>query len=86
MTHSLIVDVVGWAGALALLAAYAGVSSGRLQATSFVYQGLNAVGGVALIINCVYYRALPSAFVNLVWIGIALSAVIANRATAKPPE
>ena len=86
MTQGLVVDVVGWAGALMLLAAYGAVSSRRLEATSHLYQGLNAVGSVGLIINCVYYWALPSAFVNLVWIGIAVSAMVANRAAARRRE
>jgi len=53
-------------------------------------QVLNAAGGAFLIVNAAYYRAFPSAFVNLVWIGIALSAILASRSSrrtrAREPE
>lgn len=84
MNTSLIVDVTGWAGAAALLIAYAFVSTGRWKGTSIVYQYLNIVGGVLLVINTIYYRAYPSAFVNIVWIGIALFAIARTRLRLRP--
>jgi hypothetical protein len=68
------VDVVGWLGAGLLLIAYGMVSFKRLRADSGYYQLLNAVGSSFLIVNTVYYRAYPSAFVNLIWIIIAIAA------------
>ena len=83
MTYKLLVDVVGWIGAVVLLTAYGAVSSGKLEGTSSRYQILNAVGSAFLIVNAAYYRAFPSAFVNLVWIGIALSAILASRSSRR---
>jgi hypothetical protein len=65
-------DLTGWIGAFALLLAYAAVSFKKLRPDSRLYQLLNAVGSLLLICNTVYYRAYPSAFVNLVWIAIAI--------------
>jgi hypothetical protein len=65
------VDVVGWLGAGLLLLAYGLVSFKKLRADSGYYQLLNAVGSSFLIVNTIYYRAYPSAFVNLIWIIIA---------------
>jgi len=84
MNTSLIVDVTGWAGAAALLIAYALVSTGRWQGTTVAYQCLNIAGGVLLVINTIYYRAYPSAFVNIVWIGIALYAIAQTRLRLRP--
>ena len=70
----LFIDIVGWLGASLLLAAYGLVSFRRLRADSFLYQALNALGSLALVVNTLYYHAYPSAFVNLVWITIALIA------------
>ena len=69
-----LIDLVGWLGALLLLAAYGAVSFRKLHADSMAYQLANAVGSCCLIVNTLYYRAFPSAFVNFVWIGIAISA------------
>ena len=72
----LMVNMIGWAGAGALLVAYALVSSKKCEGTSLAYQGLNMAGSALLIVNTVYFRAYPSAFVNLVWIGIGFLSVM----------
>jgi hypothetical protein len=75
----LTVDLVGWIGAGALLLAYAMVSFKKLRADSARYQLLNALGSCCLIVNTTYYRAYPSAFVNVIWILIAILASINAR-------
>jgi hypothetical protein len=72
----LTVDLAGWIGAAILLVAYALVSFDKLRAESLRYQFLNASGSLLLIVNTVYYRAYPSAFVNVVWIVIAFLASV----------
>jgi hypothetical protein len=71
-------DVIGWVGAAALLIAYAMVSSNKLEGNSVTYQLLNIIGSLLLAANTVFYRAYPSSFVNLIWMGIAVFS-IANR-------
>ena len=79
MQHHLVIDIVGWIGAIVLLLAYLAVSRGSTQGTSFKYQFWNAIGSVFLLINAAYYRAFPSSFVNFVWIGIAIVTIHNNR-------
>ncbi len=69
-----LIDLTGWAGALLLLGAYAAVSFHKMRPGSLLYQSLNALGSLFLVINTFYYRAYPSAFVNVIWIGIAVVA------------
>ncbi len=66
------IDATGWAGAGLLLVSYWLVSRRRVLGDSGLYQGLNAVGSLALLANTYVHRAYPSAFVNLVWLGIAI--------------
>jgi hypothetical protein len=75
----LTIDLAGWLGAGVLLAAYGLVSFDKLRAETFRYQSLNAVGSLLLIVNTVYYRAYPSAFVNVIWIVIAFVASVRAR-------
>ncbi|MCH6554108.1 MAG: hypothetical protein IH793_08125 [Acidobacteria bacterium] len=75
MNNEALVDIVGWIGAIALLVAYALISAQRVEGDSTSYQSLNLVGSVLLIVNTVYYRAYPSAFLNLVWGAIAVYAI-----------
>lgn len=72
-------DVIGWAGAAALLVAYAMVSSKKLEGDSNAYQYLNIIGSFLLAINTVFYRAYPSSFVNMIWIGIAVFSMAARK-------
>ena len=74
--NSVLIDVIGWIGAVAILVAYALVSTRKLEGTSTPYQLLNLVGGACLIANTIYYKAYPSTFVNLVWAGIAIYTIV----------
>jgi hypothetical protein len=69
-----LIDALGWIGALSLIVAYACVSFRRMAADGALYHLMNALGSFLLIVNTMYYRAYPSAFVNVVWITIALAA------------
>ena len=75
MNNKILIDIVGWVGAAALLVAYALVSTRRVEGDSTAYQQLNLVGSVLLIVNTIYYGAYPSAFLNVVWGGIAIYAI-----------
>jgi hypothetical protein len=75
----LFIDALGWIGAFSLLAAYFCVSFRKIAADSALYQFMNALGSLLLIVNTTYYRAFPSAFVNIVWIAIAVFARLKVR-------
>jgi hypothetical protein len=81
----LLVDALGWVGALILLAAYGAVSFRKIRPDAVLYNLANGAGGVLLVINTMYYHAYPSAFVNVVWIAIALAARLRLKA-ATPAE
>ncbi len=83
MSRHVWVNALGWFGAGVLLFAYFLVSSRRVDGGSLLYQGLNAAGSVLLGLNSLYYGAVPSAFVNAVWLGIAIYG--ATRGARTPP-
>lgn len=66
------IDTVGWLGGLIVVVAYFMISSGKTTAKSPMFQSLNLVGSVFLIINTYAKGAYPSAVVNIIWVGIAL--------------
>lgn len=76
MDVRLVVDLIGWTGALALLTAYALVSTKRVEGDARSYQLLNAFGGAFLIVNTLYYGSYPSSLVNLVWVTIAMLTMV----------
>ena len=79
MNNHLCFDAIGWAGAAALLIAYAMVSSKKLEGNSTTYQSLNIIGSLLLAANTIFYRAYPSSFVNLIWIGIAVFSIATSK-------
>jgi hypothetical protein len=80
----LVVDVLGWAGAAALLTAYALVSAGRTQGGRLGFQALNLFGALGLLVNGMYHGAWPSAGLNAVWlfVGVAATARVRRDRTA----
>jgi hypothetical protein len=82
MTLDLLSDVLGWAGAVLLLGAYALVSTRKLEGDSVAYQLLNLLGSALLIVNSFHYGAYPSVGVNVIWIGIAVFAIARTKATS----
>ena len=71
----LAIEVAGWASALLILAAYAMLSLGKLGGRSPAYQWMNVAGAAGFIVNSGYNGAIPSAALNVVWMGIGLWAL-----------
>ena len=86
MTLDLMMEVVGWIGAILILAGYFLLSAGKLDAKSPVYQWLNVVGALGFIANSSWNEAWPSAALNVIWVGIGIVALtrIATRGRAAP--
>lgn len=76
------VEVVGWIGAIVILAAYGMLSAGKLDGKSAIYHVLNIVGAAGFVINSGYNGALPSAVLNVIWIGIGIYGLVRYRARA----
>jgi hypothetical protein len=77
------VEIVGWTGALLILAAYALLSLGKLHGRSAVYQWMNVVGSAGFVVNSGWNGAYPSAALNVVWMGIGAYVLLRRREGAK---
>ena len=75
----LAVEVIGWTGAVLILGAYALLSAGKLRAESVTYQLMNSLGAAGFVVNSGWNGALPSAAMNVIWIGIGLYALRQRR-------
>ncbi len=76
-----VVEVIGWVGATLILGAYALLSAGKVRAESLTYQLMNILGAAGFIVNSGWNGALPSAALNVIWMGIGLYAVRQQRRT-----
>ncbi|MGC8750486.1 MULTISPECIES: CBU_0592 family membrane protein [Hydrotalea] len=75
----ILVEIIGWIGALLLLGSYYLNMSGKLSAKAPLYIWSNLIGGLCFIINSSYHHAFPSVMVNIIWIGIAIGALIKSQ-------
>ncbi len=75
-----LVEVVGWSGAVLILAAYALLSLGKLHGRSALYQWMNVVGSAGFVVNSGWNGAYPSAALNVVWMGIGAYVLLQRRA------
>jgi len=83
MPRNFLIDILGWAGAISVLVAYALVSAKKMEGDSVVYQSLNLAGSACLIVNSSFYGAYPSVSVNAIWIGIAIFALTRSRLNSR---
>jgi hypothetical protein len=71
----LLIEIIGWASALLILAAYALLTAGKLKADDRPYQWMNVAGALGFIVNSGWNGAVPSAALNVIWAGIGLTAL-----------
>jgi hypothetical protein len=67
----LLIDTLGWVGTVMYLVAYILVSLKKVEGDSPLYQGINILAGILMIVNTYYWRAYPSLGLNVAWLGIA---------------
>ena len=77
MNNQTIADVIGWGGAVLLLAAYALLSFKKIRGDSILYQSMNVLAGIGLAISSFSHAAYPLTFVNSVWSVIGIIAIFA---------
>ncbi|WP_077488844.1 hypothetical protein [Sinomonas mesophila] len=75
MGMALFADVSGWLGAAATLAGYAAFSLGWIT-SGRLFQGINLLGSMALIINGSYHGAWPFVALNSAWGTISIVAMV----------
>ena len=73
------VEIAGWIAAVLILTAYALLSAGKLTGKSVSYQLMNIVGAIGFVINTGYNGAVPSAVLNVIWVGIGVWALVKIR-------
>lgn len=69
---AILVEIIGWTGAVLILGAYILLSFGKIEARSYAYQAMNVAGATGFIINSGYHGAIPNATLNIVWVGVGL--------------
>jgi len=76
---AIIVECLGWLGAILVLSAYYLISTDKVTSASSLFQWLNIIGAIGLIIHTIFNHAYPSAFVNVIWVGVAVYSLLKHH-------
>jgi hypothetical protein len=72
MPTNLFVNFLGWTGSVLYLIAYALVSLKKVEGDSILYQGMNIIAGILLVIYTIYLGAYATTALNTVWAFIGI--------------
>lgn len=73
---SILVEVLGWIGAISLLAAYFLAARGIYPADTWQSLALNVEGAIFLSLVAAVHGVWPSVALNVIWIGIGIIALV----------
>ncbi|MBN8837028.1 MAG: hypothetical protein J0I09_07200 [Sphingobacteriia bacterium] len=76
---NILIEIMGWIASALIVGCYFFNIRGKLQANSPLYIWGNLVGGIFFIINTFYHQAYPSMMVNIVWVIIAVAALLKKK-------
>jgi hypothetical protein len=72
MDPKLLINILGWTGSILYLLAYALVSAKKTEGDSILYQGINIIAGVLLVVYTLSLGAYATTGLNAVWVAIGL--------------
>lgn len=72
------ISLLGWVGMAVILIAYLLVTTKQISPNSRVYQALNLIGAIGVLINSIFNDAWPSAVLFIVWGCLALIYLITS--------
>ena len=72
MTFILLINILGWTGSIMYLVAYALVSMKKTEGDSVLYQSMNIIAGIFLVIYTFTLEAYATMALNGVWAMIGL--------------
>lgn len=71
-----LINILGWVGSAEVILAFGLNTYQKIKSDSLAYILLNITGGVFLIVYSVYHNAFANAVINIVWVIVALAALI----------
>ena len=68
----ILIDILGWTGSTLYLLAYALVSMKKAEGDSLLYQGMNILAALLLVVYTLSLGAYATTGLNAVWVAIGL--------------
>jgi hypothetical protein len=78
----LLIEVIGWSGALLILSGYIANSNGWLTARDWRYQLINLVGSAEFVLYTAMHQTWATMTLNGIWCAVAVTALLRMRGRA----
>lgn len=72
MSTDLLINILGWTGSILYLLAYTLVSLKKTEGDSLLYQGMNIIAGLLLVLYTYSLGAYATTGLNAVWVAIGV--------------
>ncbi len=72
MPVNILINILGWTGSVLYLVAYALVSLKKTAGDALLYQGMNIIAGLLLVIYTYSLGAYATTGLNAVWVAIGV--------------
>ena len=79
MIHMQWPDALGLLGVLLILLAYFLLQAGRMRGHSLIYQLLNAVGALLVLVSLLYAFNLSAFLMELAWLAVSIYGIVRSR-------
>jgi hypothetical protein len=76
MNITLLINILGWTGSILFLLAYTLVSLKKTEGDSLLYQSMNILAGVFLVIYTLSLKAYATMALNAVWAIIGIITLV----------
>ncbi len=76
--QSIILNIIGYAGALAIIVAFTMLSFNLLQPKDLLYLALNLFGAAGILIDAFYHDDYPAGVLHVVFAAVAFAAIVFN--------
>jgi hypothetical protein len=79
----MLIEIIGWTGSFLVVGAYGLNSYQKIRSDSILFYALNISGGILLVIYSFHKDANANVFINVIWIIIAITAIIKAKMKLK---
>ncbi len=76
---TLLIEILGWIASVLIVGAYFLNIQGKIKADAPAYIWANLIGGIFFVVNTFVHHAYPSTAVNVIWVFIAIGAILKGR-------
>ena len=81
-----LIRIIGWIGVVGLLAAYFLLTIGTIKSKSYLFNIMNLISSILLVITAIYSNAYPFIAINSFWCIISIIGIVQVAKSGMEPK